>query len=101
MLTLDSSKEEIIKTSAVEVLQLASDLLKEGRQVPNEIMVMALVKMENQILEIQSRLFRPKKLFKTNENGMAHFESEVIGLLTEDFVDFKQEDTDADKKQFR
>jgi hypothetical protein len=32
---------------------------------------------------------------------MAHFESEVIGLLTEDFVDFKQEDTDADKKQFR
>jgi hypothetical protein len=100
MLTLDSTKEEIDKASAVEVLELARNLLKEGKQVPIEVIVMALVKMENQILEIQSRLFRPKKLFKTNENGMAHFESEVIGLLTEDFVDFKQEDTDQIKNSF-
>lgn len=46
MITLDSPKEEIDKASVADILELCLDLLRRNEEIPDYVIVMALVKMQ-------------------------------------------------------
>ncbi len=79
MITLDSTTEEIDRASTIDLIQFAFSRLNAGFEVDTKIILMTLIKMENDILEIQSKLFPPKMRFVTDENGMAHLERDMRG----------------------